>query len=208
MQRRRRCVGGVSGQLVWLVLVWSWRMVEAQQAPKTDPIEVAALNTILGRWGLKASSEWNISGEPCSGFASDGIDWDNYRTINPFIKCICSYNNNTVCHITRLYRSATADVALHVAFRYCLSPAAAAHQTDGSAVKPRRRLSAALELLFFFSTFQPPAAPLPTESSPHRPPPAACRIWPSPPLLATVGVASLWRTREKCHSDISSLSTP
>ncbi|KAG8042842.1 hypothetical protein GUJ93_ZPchr0005g15070 [Zizania palustris] len=105
MQRRRRCVGGVSVQLlVWVVvLVWSWRMVEAQQAPKTDPIEVAALNTILGRWGLKASSEWNISGDPCTGFASDETDWDNYPKINPFIKCICSYNNNTVCHIIRLY---------------------------------------------------------------------------------------------------------
>ncbi|KAL5202615.1 hypothetical protein ABZP36_013567 [Zizania latifolia] len=102
MQRRRRCVGGGSGQLVWLVLVWSWRMVEAQQAPKTDPIEVAALNTIFGRWGLKASSQWNTSGDPCSGFASNGIDWDNYRDITPFIKCVCSDNNNTVCHITRL----------------------------------------------------------------------------------------------------------
>ncbi|KAG8067603.1 hypothetical protein GUJ93_ZPchr0005g14280 [Zizania palustris] len=106
MQRRRRhCVGGVSVQLVWVVvvLVWSWRMlVEAQQAPKTDPIEVAALNTIFGRWGLKASSEWNISGDPCSGFASDGTNWDHYPNITPFIKCVCSYNNNTVCHITRL----------------------------------------------------------------------------------------------------------
>ncbi|KAL5202331.1 hypothetical protein ABZP36_013283 [Zizania latifolia] len=102
MQRRRRCVGGVSGQLVWLLLVWSWRMVGAQQAPKTDPIEVAALNTILHRWGLKASSQWNISGEPCSGFASDGTDWDHYRDINPFIKCVCSYDNSTTCHITRL----------------------------------------------------------------------------------------------------------
>ncbi|KAG8042843.1 hypothetical protein GUJ93_ZPchr0088g33647 [Zizania palustris] len=104
MQRRRRhCICGVSVQLVWLLaLVWSWRMVEAQQAPKTDPIEVAALNTILGRWGLKASSEWNISGEPCSGFASDGIDWDHRPNINPFIKCVCSYDNSTTCHITRL----------------------------------------------------------------------------------------------------------
>ncbi|KAG8067623.1 hypothetical protein GUJ93_ZPchr0005g15794 [Zizania palustris] len=103
MQPRRRCVGGVSGQLVWVVLVWSWRMlVEAQQAPKTDPIEVAALNAIFARWGLTASPQWNISGEPCSGFASDGIDWDNRPNITPFIKCDCSYNTNTVCHITRL----------------------------------------------------------------------------------------------------------
>nr|XP_025881513.1 probable LRR receptor-like serine/threonine-protein kinase At1g56140 isoform X2 [Oryza sativa Japonica Group] len=62
----------------------------------------AALNTILGRWGKKASSEWNISGEPCSGLASDKSDWDNYPNINPFIKCDCTFSNNTLCHITRL----------------------------------------------------------------------------------------------------------
>ncbi|EEC78861.1 hypothetical protein OsI_19214 [Oryza sativa Indica Group] len=87
---------------------------QAQQAPKTDPAEgkcpllrlnfyaVAALNTILGRWGKKASSEWNISGEPCSGYAIDKTDWDYYPNINPFIKCDCTDSNNTVCHITKL----------------------------------------------------------------------------------------------------------
>ncbi|EAY97301.1 hypothetical protein OsI_19221 [Oryza sativa Indica Group] len=64
--------------------------------------KTAALNTILGRWGKKASPEWNISGELCSGFAADKTDWDNYRDINPFIKCDCTFNNNTLCHITRL----------------------------------------------------------------------------------------------------------
>ncbi|KAL5202917.1 hypothetical protein ABZP36_013869 [Zizania latifolia] len=92
--------------IVWLVVAFSWQIAVAQpqQTPKTDPTEVVALNSILGRWGLKASPEWNISGEPCSGFASDGIDWDCYRypNINPIIKCDCSYNNSTVCHITRL----------------------------------------------------------------------------------------------------------
>lgn len=64
---------------------------------------VAALNTILGRWGKKASSEWKISGEPCSGYAIDKTDWDYYPNINPFIKCDCTDSNNTVCHITKLY---------------------------------------------------------------------------------------------------------
>ncbi|KAL5203381.1 hypothetical protein ABZP36_014333 [Zizania latifolia] len=94
--------------IVWLVLAFfSWQIAVAQpqQAPKTDPAEVAALNTIMERWGLKASSEWNISGEPCSGFAADGINWDYQPNINSFIKCDCSYVNNTVCHISRLYVS-------------------------------------------------------------------------------------------------------
>uniref|UniRef100_A0A0E0DNX3 non-specific serine/threonine protein kinase n=1 Tax=Oryza meridionalis TaxID=40149 RepID=A0A0E0DNX3_9ORYZ len=93
-----------SGLLVWLVLVCSWQIAAAQpqQAAKTDPTEVAALNTILGRWSKKASSEWNISGEPCSGVASDPSNWDNFPNINPLIKCACTYNNNTVCHITKL----------------------------------------------------------------------------------------------------------
>uniref|UniRef100_A0A0E0I865 non-specific serine/threonine protein kinase n=1 Tax=Oryza nivara TaxID=4536 RepID=A0A0E0I865_ORYNI len=100
----------------WLVLVFSWQVAaaQAQQAPKTDPAEgkcpllrlnfyaVAALNTTLGRWGKKASSEWNISGEPCSGYAIDKTDWDYYPNINPFIKCDCTDSNNTVCHITKL----------------------------------------------------------------------------------------------------------
>uniref|UniRef100_A0A0E0LS85 Leucine-rich repeat-containing N-terminal plant-type domain-containing protein n=1 Tax=Oryza punctata TaxID=4537 RepID=A0A0E0LS85_ORYPU len=63
---------------------------------------VAALNAILGRWGKKASPAWNISGEPCSGAAIDGTDIDDSATINPGITCDCSFNNRTVCHITKL----------------------------------------------------------------------------------------------------------
>uniref|UniRef100_A0A0D9WEF9 non-specific serine/threonine protein kinase n=1 Tax=Leersia perrieri TaxID=77586 RepID=A0A0D9WEF9_9ORYZ len=55
----------------------------------------------MGRWGLKAPSEWNISGEPCSGVASDESNWDNYPK-DPAIKCDCSFNNNTICHIIKL----------------------------------------------------------------------------------------------------------
>ncbi|OEL33423.1 putative LRR receptor-like serine/threonine-protein kinase [Dichanthelium oligosanthes] len=52
--------------------------------------------------GLRASPAWNISGEPCSGVAIDATDVDNNPNINPAIKCDCSYNNSTVCHITKL----------------------------------------------------------------------------------------------------------
>ncbi|CAO2164034.1 unnamed protein product [Urochloa humidicola] len=93
-----------NGQLVWLLLLaCSWVAVaQAQQAPRTDPIEAAALNTILGRWGLRASPMWNISGEPCSGVAVDTTNVDSDPNINPAIKCDCSFNASTVCHITKL----------------------------------------------------------------------------------------------------------
>uniref|UniRef100_A0A453GB46 Leucine-rich repeat-containing N-terminal plant-type domain-containing protein n=2 Tax=Aegilops tauschii subsp. strangulata TaxID=200361 RepID=A0A453GB46_AEGTS len=63
---------------------------------------VAALNIIFSRWGLQASAAWNISGEPCSGAAIDGTDIDSDPELKPAIKCDCSYNASTVCHITRL----------------------------------------------------------------------------------------------------------
>jgi hypothetical protein len=75
---------------------------------------VAALNTILGRWGLRASPAWNISGEPCSGVAIDETGVDNNPNINPAIKCDCSFNAGTVCHIIRLYVSSQpALIQLH-----------------------------------------------------------------------------------------------
>ncbi|KAG2632561.1 hypothetical protein PVAP13_2NG113400 [Panicum virgatum] len=105
MRRGYRCSSGV---LVWLVLVhtcFEAPRVQAQQAARTAPIEAAALNTILGRWGWKAtrSPAWNISGEPCSGAAvDDGVGLDGNSEFNPGIKCDCSFNSNTVCHITML----------------------------------------------------------------------------------------------------------
>jgi len=104
----RRGYRSSSGVLVWLVLLrtcFEAPRVQAQQAARTDPIEAAALNTILGRWGWKAtrSPAWNISGEPCSGAAvDDGVGLDGNSEFNPGIKCDCSFNSNTVCHITML----------------------------------------------------------------------------------------------------------
>ncbi|KAG6500487.1 hypothetical protein ZIOFF_040332 [Zingiber officinale] len=86
--------------LYCLLLCASLERTAAQTQPKTDPAEVVALNEILGRWGLKASSKWNFSGEPCSGAAVDETSIDN-ADFNPGIKCDCGYNNNT-CHITKL----------------------------------------------------------------------------------------------------------
>ncbi|XP_078176435.1 putative LRR receptor-like serine/threonine-protein kinase At1g56130 isoform X2 [Carex rostrata] len=71
-------------------------------AQATPPTEVAALNAILGRWGKKANSNWNISGEPCSGWAIDSTDIDNNPNFNPGIKCRCTYDSNKTCHIVKL----------------------------------------------------------------------------------------------------------
>ncbi|XAR56905.1 Non-specific serine/threonine protein kinase [Bertholletia excelsa] len=66
----------------------------------TVPSEVRALNTIFAQWKISAASnQWNISGEPCSGFAIDPSIKIDTKSYNPFIKCDC---NGTVCHITEL----------------------------------------------------------------------------------------------------------
>ncbi|TYJ13438.1 hypothetical protein E1A91_A10G052000v1 [Gossypium mustelinum] len=69
----------------------------------TDPSEVRALISIFQQWDLQAPDTWNISGEPCSGTAlttsfSEFEDPSN----NPAIRCDCSFNASTVCHITSL----------------------------------------------------------------------------------------------------------
>ncbi|VAH83568.1 unnamed protein product [Triticum turgidum subsp. durum] len=58
----------------------------AQRQAQTDPSEVAPLNAIFWRWGLRASEAWNISGEPCGGAAIDNTDIDNNPNFNPAIK--------------------------------------------------------------------------------------------------------------------------
>nr|CAB3452508.1 unnamed protein product [Digitaria exilis] len=110
-----------SGLLAWLVLIVCSSCLEEtplvraqQQAPRTDPIEAAALSTILGRWNAQITAAtaarsspaaWNIRGDPCTGAAVDGTGLDGNNDFNPGITCACSEDdsNNTVCHITMLY---------------------------------------------------------------------------------------------------------
>jgi hypothetical protein len=62
------------------------------------------LNSIFREWSIAADqNHWNISGELCSGNAIDSITLFDDFIYNPFIKCDCSYNNGTTCHITALY---------------------------------------------------------------------------------------------------------
>ncbi|KAK8594793.1 hypothetical protein V6N13_015709 [Hibiscus sabdariffa] len=77
--------------------------INAQINFTTDPSEVRALNSIFQQWETQAANTWNLSGEPCSGDAlsqSDTVLEDSAN--NPSIRCDCTFNSSTVCHITRL----------------------------------------------------------------------------------------------------------
>ena len=65
---------------------------------------VKALNSIFQQWDTQAAALWNISGEPCSGAAVNGTDFEDAMN-NPAITCDCSYGGGTICHITQLYAS-------------------------------------------------------------------------------------------------------
>ncbi|KAM3701043.1 hypothetical protein ACJW31_05G143400 [Castanea mollissima] len=71
------------------------------QTPTTDPSEVRALNSIFQQWDAQAVALWNISGDPYSGSAVNGTKLEDEAN-NPSIKCNCTYNNSTICHITKL----------------------------------------------------------------------------------------------------------
>uniref|UniRef100_A0A7N0VE03 non-specific serine/threonine protein kinase n=1 Tax=Kalanchoe fedtschenkoi TaxID=63787 RepID=A0A7N0VE03_KALFE len=72
------------------------------RAPTTHPSEAVALNSIFDGWGLSAGNMgWNVSGELCSGTATDDTQFNN-EAYNPFIKCECFYDNNSTCRITHL----------------------------------------------------------------------------------------------------------
>ncbi|RCV35413.1 hypothetical protein SETIT_7G237800v2 [Setaria italica] len=89
--------------LLLLLLLLLAASAQAQQArTRTDPVEAAAVNAVFAKLGQTASSAWNISGDPCTGAATDGTNMDTDPTFNPAIKCECSGQNNTVCHVTKL----------------------------------------------------------------------------------------------------------
>ncbi|KAK9267465.1 hypothetical protein L1049_009891 [Liquidambar formosana] len=66
-----------------------------------DPSEAGALSSLFQQWNATAVPLWNISGEPCSGSAINGTGFEDPSN-NPAIKCDCSYDNATTCHITQL----------------------------------------------------------------------------------------------------------
>ncbi|KAG8386626.1 hypothetical protein BUALT_Bualt03G0168000 [Buddleja alternifolia] len=94
-----------------LCLGFTARVVEAKTRrnstrPVTEPSEARAINVIFAWWRISAGDGWNISGELCSGIASDnGTELNN----RPGIKCDCTYNSGTTCHIHALRVHATSD---------------------------------------------------------------------------------------------------
>ncbi|KAJ3693538.1 hypothetical protein LUZ60_009018 [Juncus effusus] len=95
-------VKGFGVPLVLISFLILSKVGKATAQAKTSSTEVAALNAIFTKWKIKASSTWNISGEPCSGWAIDSTDLDSNPQFNPGIKCDCTYNSNKTCHILKL----------------------------------------------------------------------------------------------------------
>ncbi|XVF74185.1 hypothetical protein PTKIN_Ptkin13bG0089700 [Pterospermum kingtungense] len=92
----------ISGDCFFIVL-FSSSKCNAQNATTDQPSEVRALNSIFQKWGTQAGDSWNMSGEPCTGNAlspSDSVFDDGAN--NPAMRCDFAFNNNTLCHITRL----------------------------------------------------------------------------------------------------------
>ncbi|XP_066343812.1 probable LRR receptor-like serine/threonine-protein kinase At1g56130 [Miscanthus floridulus] len=103
--RPSSCLHGSALPTLLLLLLLAASAAQAQQTPtmKTDPVEAAAVNAVFAKLGQTASSAWNISGDPCTGTATDGTVIDDNPSFNPAIKCECSVQNNvTVCHVTKL----------------------------------------------------------------------------------------------------------
>ncbi|XP_002272816.2 probable LRR receptor-like serine/threonine-protein kinase At1g56140 isoform X1 [Vitis vinifera] len=89
-----------SFSFILLLYILSFQKSTAQNAT-LHPSEVKALNSLFQKWDIEAVPLWNISGEPCSGSAINGTEFESEAN-SPAIKCDCSYDSNTTCHITQL----------------------------------------------------------------------------------------------------------
>ncbi|XP_038686021.1 probable LRR receptor-like serine/threonine-protein kinase At1g56140 [Tripterygium wilfordii] len=92
----------VFGLVVGLVFV----VAQAQNGtqPTTDVNDARIVNSMFQRWGKSADqTQWNISGELCSGDALDTASATiDDQSHNPFIKCTCTFNNGSTCRISAL----------------------------------------------------------------------------------------------------------
>ncbi|GAB4836663.1 hypothetical protein Ancab_001575, partial [Ancistrocladus abbreviatus] len=74
-----------------------------QLVARVSIILAAALNSILQQWGTPANTQqWNTTGDPCSGAALGDSPVIDDKTYDPFIKCDCTQDNGTTCHIIAL----------------------------------------------------------------------------------------------------------
>ncbi|GKV40166.1 hypothetical protein SLEP1_g47834 [Rubroshorea leprosula] len=94
----------VTSDLVFLTLVetilWFKATFLRKLRKEKRNINTRILNSIFQQWGVLANTEWNISGELCSGVALNATVFD-IDTYNPIIICEC---DNSTCHITQLCR--------------------------------------------------------------------------------------------------------
>lgn len=65
-------------------------------------LAASALKAVFVKLRQTASPAWNISGDPCTGAATNGTVMDSIPNLNPGIRCDCADQNNTVCHVTSL----------------------------------------------------------------------------------------------------------
>lgn len=65
-----------------------------------DVFAARIVNSIFDKLRVPAPTQWNFSGELCSGLAID--ESTDINDINPGLKCDCTYNNSTLCHVTGL----------------------------------------------------------------------------------------------------------
>ncbi|XP_058071818.1 probable LRR receptor-like serine/threonine-protein kinase At1g56130 isoform X4 [Magnolia sinica] len=85
-----------------LYCIYLFCQVERSQAQaRTDPSEVRALNAIFQKFGISSDPAWNITGDPCTGSAIDSTKVDS-TNINPAIKCDCTFDSGTTCHLKEL----------------------------------------------------------------------------------------------------------
>ncbi|XP_011654460.1 probable LRR receptor-like serine/threonine-protein kinase At1g56130 isoform X3 [Cucumis sativus] len=97
-----------------LVLVFACFLISFPQNSSqstTDPHQEQTLNSMFRQWNIFAPNNtkkngvrfrsWNISGNLCTGIAKDNSNIED-STESPLIKCDCSYNNKSTCHITHL----------------------------------------------------------------------------------------------------------
>ncbi|KAK7405379.1 hypothetical protein VNO78_06633 [Psophocarpus tetragonolobus] len=102
---------------VFICLVNFAQAQSASSNATTDPSEARILNSIFSKWDMTSrvdTTKWNISGEVCSGNAIDQTTTIDEGTINPFIKCDCSFNSSTICRITALKVYAFEDLLAEI----------------------------------------------------------------------------------------------
>ncbi|KAL1221492.1 putative LRR receptor-like serine/threonine-protein kinase [Cardamine amara subsp. amara] len=73
-----------------------------QTGATTHADEARVLNSIFAAWRIPKPRDWNTSGELCSGVAINAAVTIDAKEYNPLIKCVCTFDNSSICRITAL----------------------------------------------------------------------------------------------------------